>query len=342
MTSLSAAEQRGTVDVIVPIFNEEESLPTLWARLSGVATNNKRWEWRFIFVNDGSRDKSPQLLDSLAEANPCCTVIHFSRNFGHQMAVTAGLDHSQSDIACIIDGDLQDPPEVMVQMIEAIESGYNVAYGKRTQRAGESAFKLLTAKWFYRVLSVMTSVDIPIDTGDFRAMDRKVVQAVRSLRERHRFIRGMVAWVGFRSKAIHYARDARHLGMTKYPFRKMVRFAMDALYSFSDVPLRVAGYAGAFAATLGFLGIGYILLQAILFANYLPGVSAVLFAVLTLGGIQLLCIGVLGQYVGRLFDQSKARPLYIVADMRNPVGRHNDPTGALGLGQLPGGRIHPA
>jgi polyisoprenyl-phosphate glycosyltransferase len=324
MSEYPGTAHRGVVDVIIPLFNEQESLPVLWRRLESVAALCPRWQWRFIFVNDGSRDGSRTLLDALAEEHPHCTVIHFSRNFGHQMAVTAGLDQSNGDIACIIDADLQDPPEVMLEMIEAIEDGYNVAYGQRTQRVGESAFKLLTAKWFYRLLSLMTSVDIPVDTGDFRAMDRKVVHAVRSMRERHRFIRGMVAWVGFRSKAIHYARDARHLGVTKYPFRKMLRFAMDALYSFSDVPLRVAGYTGAIAATCGFLGISYILVQAMVFGNYLPGVSAVLFAVLALGGVQLLCIGVLGQYVGRLFDQSKARPLYLVADIRNPACAADD------------------
>lgn len=311
--------QRGIVDVIVPLFNEQETLPVLWQRLENVAARCPRWQWRFIFVDDGSRDGSPAMLDAMADEHPHCTVIHFSRNFGHQMAVTAGLDQSTGDIACIIDADLQDPPEVMLEMIEAIEDGYNVAYGQRTRRVGESTFKLLTAKYFYRLLSLMTSVEIPVDTGDFRAMDRKVVHAVRSMRERHRFIRGMVAWVGFRSKAILYARDARHLGVTKYPFRKMLRFATDALYSFSDVPLRMAGYAGAIAASFGILGIGYILAQSLVFGNYLPGISAVLFAVLALGGIQLLCIGVLGQYVGRLFDQSKARPLYLVAEIRNPA-----------------------
>ncbi len=322
--------QSGVVDVIVPLYNEEETLPVLWRRLADVAARCPRWQWRFIFVNDGSRDGSASLLDTLAEEHPHCTVIHFSRNFGHQMAVTAGLDQSSGDIACIIDADLQDPPEVLLEMIEAIESGYNVAYGQRTQRVGESAFKILTAKWFYRLLSLMTSVDIPVDTGDFRAMDRTVVHAVRSMRERHRFIRGMVAWVGFRSKAIHYAREARHLGETKYPFRKMLRFAMDALYSFSDVPLRVAGYAGAIAASCGFLGISYILVQAVVFSNYLPGVSSVLFAVLALGGVQLLCMGVLGQYLGRLFDQSKGRPLYIIAGIRNPVHTaDNSPPAAL-------------
>ncbi len=319
MSDMSQGERCRVVDVIVPVYNEQESVPTLWQRLASVAAGFPRWRWRFIFVNDGSRDGSAVMLDALAEAHANCTVIHFSRNFGHQMAVTAGLDQSTGDIACIIDADLQDPPEVLVEMIEAIENGYDVAYGQRTHRAGESAFKVLTASWFYRLLSVMTSVEIPVDAGDFRAMDRKVVDAVCSMRERHRFIRGMVAWVGFRSKAIPYARDARHLGVTKYPFRKMLRFAMDALYSFSDLPLRAAGYVGLIAAAGGFLGIFYILVQALVFRNYLPGVSSVLFAVLALGGVQLLSIGVLGQYVGRLFDQSKDRPLYIVAAIRNPA-----------------------
>jgi glycosyltransferase involved in cell wall biosynthesis len=331
--------QRRTVDVIIPLFNEQETLPVLWQRLRNVAARCPRWQWRFIFVNDGSRDGSRELLDAMAEQYPHCTVIHFSRNFGHQMAVTAGLDQSTGDVACIIDADLQDPPEVMLEMIEAIEDGYNVAYGQRTQRVGESAFKLLTAKWFYRLLSLMTSVEIPVDTGDFRAMDRKVVHAIRSMRERHRFIRGMVAWVGFRSKAILYARDARHSGVTKYPFRKMLRFAMDALYSFSDVPLRVAGYAGAIAASFGILGISYILVQALVFSNYLPGVSAVLFSVLALGGVQLLCIGVLGQYVGRLFDQSKSRPLYLVADIRNPTSAAEESSLAMLSGWGDGQRM---
>jgi len=310
---------RGFVDVIIPVYNEMESLPALWKRLSAVAAACPRWSWRYIFVNDGSHDESRRILDSLAEEHASCTVIHFSRNFGHQMAVTAGLDHSSGDIVCIIDADLQDPPEVMADMVRAIEEGFNVAYGQRIQRTGESAFKTLTATWFYRILAMMTSVEIPVDTGDFRAIDRNVADVLRVMRERHRFVRGMVAWVGFRSKAISYRRDARHAGVTKYPIRRMLRFATDALYSFSDVPLRVAGYVGAVAALSGFVGIVYIIVQGVVFRNYLPGVSAVLFAVLALGGVQLLCIGVLGQYVGRIFDQGKGRPLYVIAEVRNAI-----------------------
>lgn len=319
MSDVQRSNATLVVDVVVPIYNEQECIPALWQRLAHVAERCPQWIWRFIFVDDGSRDNSVALLDALAARHANCTVIHFSRNFGHQMAVTAGLDHSTGDVACILDADLQDPPEVLVEMIQAIESGYNVVYGQRTRREGESTFKLLTAKCFYRLLSAMTQVAIPIDTGDFRAMDRRVIDAVCSMRERHRFVRGMVAWVGFRSKAIPYARNARKQGVTKYPLTKMVRFAMDALYSFSDVPLRAAAYIGLLTAALGFLGIFYIVFQAVIFSNYLPGISSVLFAVLTLGGVQLLSIGVLGQYIGRLFDESKSRPLYIVADIRNPT-----------------------
>jgi len=296
-----------------------ESLPALWDRLNAVAAACPRWEWRYIFVNDGSCDESPRMLDLFAEKNDRCTVIHFSRNFGHQMAVTAGLDHSTGDIICIIDADLQDPPEIMVDMVLAIEEGFNVAYGQRVQRAGESAFKLLTARWFYRLLSRMTTVSIPVDTGDFRAIDRKVANTLRVMRERHRFIRGMVAWVGFRSKAIPYSRDARHAGVTKYPLRNMLRFATDALYSFSDFPLRMAAHVGLLAAFAGFSGILYIIAQWVLFDNYLPGVSTVLFSVLALGGIQLVCIGVLGHYIGRIFDQGKGRPLYVISAVNNAI-----------------------
>ena len=308
---------RHSVTVIVPIFNEDESLHAMWDRLVSVSRARSDLEWSFLFVNDGSRDRSRELLDELATANENCQVIHLSRNFGHQMAVTAGLDNAHSDIVCIIDADLQDPPEVLLEMIKEIEGGYNMVYGQRQSRVGESWFKLMTASAFYRLLASMTKVNIPVDTGDFRAMDRKVVESVRSMREYHRFLRGMVAWVGFKTKPVLYSREARFAGTTKYPFRKMFKFALDALYSFSDVPLRVAGYLGLITFGLGFLGMLYIVGELLFFGNYITGVSAVLFAVLLIGGVQLLCLGVIGQYLGRVFDQLKGRPLYLVDDSKN-------------------------
>ena len=270
-----------------------------------------------VAFNVESTESLSAALDQLAQTHGNVVVLHLSRNFGQQIAVTAGLDHATDDVVCVVDADLQDPPELLVDMIGEIEGGYDIVYGRRKRRRGESLVKRATAKAFYRVLSAMTRVDIPSDTGDFRAMRACVVEVLRSMRERHRFIRGMVAWTGFRSKALYYVRDPRYAGKTKYSMRKMIRFATDAIFSFSDVPLRLSKYLGFVAVLIGLAGITYVLVQRFVFDNYLPGVSATFFAVLFMGGVQLISLGTIGDYVGRVFEQSKQRPLYVVAVARN-------------------------
>ena len=309
--------QSTTVDLVVPVFNEEKCLPFFWQRVNSLALKHSKYSWNFIFINDGSTDGTTDFLEKLSKQNKRVSVIKFSRNFGHQAAITAGLDFSTSKNVCVIDADLQDPPELLIKMLSALNRGYNIAYGLRTHREGESVFKIVTAKLFYRILSIITEVEIPVDTGDFRVMDRKVVTALCSMREKHRFIRGMVAWSGFRSKAIPYEREARLVGITKYPFRKMLKFALDAIYSFSDWPLRVATMIGSLIGSFGFLGIFYILWEAFFNKNYLPGSSASLFAILAIGGVQLLCLGFIGQYIGRIFNECKKRPLYLVDSILN-------------------------
>ena len=305
------------VAIVIPVLNEEENIDVLFEHLESTREQRKDLSWTYIFVNDGSSDRTGELLDLLAARVSHCSVIHLSRNFGHQRAVTAGLDYADADIVGIIDADLQDPPEALLQMIREVEDGYDMVYGQRSSREGESWFKLATAKLFYRLLERLTNIHIPVDTGDFRVMNRKVLCAVRSMRETHRFIRGMVAWVGFKTKAHQYVRSARHAGESKYPFRKMLRFAIDAVFSFSEAPLKVVSIAGVATAFIGMLGIFYIVARKLFWGDYMTGVSTILFFVLLIGGIQLISLGVIGGYIGRIFEQTKRRPLYIVAATRN-------------------------
>lgn len=305
------------ISVVLPVYNEEEVLPTTFERLQQVAAKRPELEWEYIFVNDGSSDKSAQILNDFSQQYSYCKVIHFSRNFGHQPALTAGIDYATGDIVAVIDADLQDPPEVMLDMIKAIENGASVAYGQRTERLGESWFKVNSARFFYRLLAKITKVEIPLDTGDFRAMDRKAAKAISDMRENPRFLRGMFAWVGFKSVPIPYQRHSRAAGYTKFGIGRMFRFAFDALFSFSDVPLKLAVYAGIITFLVGGLGIAYILIQLYAFNNYIPGASGVMFVTLALGGVQLLTLGIIGQYISLIFEQTKRRPIYLVDNTRN-------------------------
>ncbi len=311
-----------SVTVVVPMRNEEANIGPLFSEFEKLRVARPDLAWKFLFINDGSTDHSAERLAELASREPACQVITLARNFGHQRASTAGLDHADGDIVCLIDADLQDPPAVLLEMIVEIEAGHNIVYGQRTQRVGESGFKRLTASGFYRLLTYLTDVDIPVDTGDFRAIDRKALDAVKSMREYHRFLRGMIAWVGYRTKAVKYVRAARHAGRTNYSVGKMMKFAFDAIFSFSAVPLKFAGYLGTMIAFAGLGGLVYILAKLIFFRDYLPGVSAVLFAVLFIGGVQLITLGIVGAYVGRIFEESKGRPLYIVDSFQN-FGPHD-------------------
>jgi glycosyltransferase involved in cell wall biosynthesis len=302
-----------TISIVAPVYNEEEVLPELYRRVRAVmeATGET---WELLLVNDGSRDRSAEIIAELHEADSRVAGVSFSRNFGFQIAVTAGLDHAQGDAVILTDADLQDPPEIYPQMIAKWREGYDVVYGIRSSREGETWFKLLTAKLFYRLIYRITSVDIPLDTGDFRLIDRRVVEAVRHMKERNRFLRGMIPWVGYRQTGIKYERVARFAGDSKFSsVRKMLPFAVDAVTSFSYFPLRIATYLGFIIAVISGLAILTVILLR-LFGPHTPllGQATTLVAVLFLGGVQLISLGIIGEYLGRIYDEVKGRPLYLV------------------------------
>jgi len=300
------------LSLVIPIFNEEETIPELDRRLAALLnTPSVGEDWEVVFVDDGSRDRSRELLLGLAERESRYRVLSFSRNFGHQMAITAGIDRSSGKAVVVMDADLQDPPEVIVQMLDSFRAGFDVVYAVRKKRHGETWFKRLSAATFYRFMRTMTGVDIPVDTGDFRLMSRAVVQVMSALRERHRFVRGLVAWVGFRQTAVYYDRDARFAGETKYPLRRMIRFALDAITSFSVLPLRMATWLGIMA---GFIAVGTGIWSVVerFRSGTVPGWTTIMMAVAFGSSAQLLMTGVLGEYVGRIYEEIKRRPLYIV------------------------------
>lgn len=266
----------------------------------------------FLFVDDGSRDATLKILSDAASRNRFIRVISFSRNFGHQIAVTAGIDAASGDAVALIDADLQDPPEVLAEMIKHWEDGFDVVYAVRESREGESAFKVATARWFYRLLNRLSETPVPLDTGDFRLMDRRVIDELKKMPERHRFVRGMVAWVGYRQMALPYHRKTRAAGTSKYPLRKMLRFATDGILSFSSKPLQISTSMGLLAAGLAMLGIIYAIVLRVMTSTWVEGWTALMIAVLFLGGVQLISLGIIGEYVGRIYEESKRRPLYIV------------------------------
>lgn len=305
------------ISVVIPVYNEEETLPFLFQRLENLEKSNPAYRWEFLFVNDGSRDGSEKVLRERAARFSHYVCLHFSKNFGHQMAVTAGLDHASGDAVGIIDADLQDPPEAFGEMARHWEDGYAIVYGKRRTRAGETFFKKKSAALFYRILSRLTNAQIPVDTGDFRLIDRKVVETLKHMRESHRFIRGLVAWTGYPSLAFEYDRAQRVAGETKYPLKKMIKFASDAILSFSNMPLRLASYIGWTTTGLGLLGIIALLFLKIFTDRAIPGFTTVLVSVIFFGGIQLAILGVIGEYLGLIFDETKRRPLYIIRHRDN-------------------------
>jgi dolichol-phosphate mannosyltransferase len=307
-----ATMRKPVYTIIAPIYNEKETLPELYRRVVEVLSSTAE-PWELVLVDDGSRDGSTEQILALAEKDIRVRPIIFSRNFGHQLAVTAGMDYSRGEAVVIIDSDLQDPPEVILKMIEKWKEGYEVVYAVREEREGETYFKRTTASLFYRLINKITSVPIPVDTGDFRLMDRKVVDVLNRMREHHRFIRGMSVWVGFRQTGVKYKRAARLAGETKYPLRKMVRFASDAITGFSYLPLQMATYMGFISAGISILAIPVV--AAIrLWGTQEPllGQATTLIVVLFLGGVQLISLGILGEYIGRLYEQAKDRPLYVV------------------------------
>ena len=304
---------RPTFSVVVPIWNEEQVIPELYKRVVDVMDRQEE-SWELICVNDGSRDGSLKLLLALREQDPRVKVVDFSRNFGHQVAITAGADFAEGDAVIVMDADLQDPPSVIEEMIARWREGYEVAYAVRTSRVGETRFKLWTASLFYRLLASITDdIDIPLDAGDFRLMDRRVVLAMRQLREKHRFMRGLSSWVGFKQIAVEYERQERFAGETKYPLRKMLRLANNAITSFSYLPLQLATYFGFGLAIISLLGIFLTIALRMSGSHFFEGQATTLVSVLFLGGIQLIFLGIIGEYLGRIYDEVKNRPLYIVS-----------------------------
>ncbi len=302
-----------TYSIIAPIYNEIDNLPELYRRVKQVMDSAGE-PWELILVDDGSTDGSTDRIREIAKTDKAVRPIIFARNFGHQLAITAGWDYARGDAVVIIDADLQDPPETILELAKKWREGYEVVYAVRGERAGESWFKLWTASLFYRIIYRITDVKIPVDTGDFRLMDRKVVDVLKQMKERHRFPRGMSAWVGFKQIGVTYKRAARTAGVTKYPFNKMVRLALNAITSFSYFPLQVATYFGFVSAGLAILAIPIVIYMRILGSGAFFGQATTLIAVLFLGGVQLISLGILGEYLGRLYDEAKGRPLYIVRE----------------------------
>lgn len=308
--------EKPLLSVVVPIYFEEETINEFYSRIKSVLVSlEPGLRHELIFVNDGSTDRSPAMLKELSEMDSSVRVINFSRNFGHQIAITAGIDNAAGDAVVVIDGDLQDPPEVIRGMVEKWWEGYKVVYGVRSVRKGESAFKLLTARLFYRLISKMSDVKLPLDSGDFRLMDRQVVDALGSIREENRYIRGLISWIGFSQYGLEYERDSRYAGETKFNLKKMLKFALDGITSFSDRPLRLSSKLGSLTTMLSFIFMVYIIISKMVNPeSTIPGWTSLLVVVLFLGGIQLVSIGVLGEYIGRIYRETKRRPLYVVAE----------------------------
>ena len=310
---IRAAAPTTLVSIVIPCYNEEEGIRETHRRVSNVMSALEDFRYEIVYVDDGSRDGTMEVLRELA-ADPAVRVVALARNFGHQFAVTAGLASASGDAVVIMDADLQDPPEVVVDMLARWREGYDVVYGVRTDREGETWFKLWTARVFYRLLRRLSETDMPVDSGDFRLLDRRVVDTVVAMPERDRFLRGMVSWVGFRQIGVPYRRAPRHAGTTKYPVAKMLRFALDGIFSFSVKPLRISTHLGFLVAGVALVAIVYALGMRIFTDRWVTGWTALMIAVLFLGGVQLISVGIIGEYVGRVYGETKGRPLYLVRE----------------------------
>ncbi|GAB2795264.1 dolichol-phosphate mannosyltransferase [Hymenobacter luteus] len=314
------------LSVVIPIYNEEANIHALYHRLRGVLAP-MQVAYELIFINDGSRDRSLELIRELAAHDPQVRYADFSRNFGHQIAVTAGLDVSGGEAVVIIDADLQDPPELIPALYAKLQEGYEVVYAKRRTRQGESAAKLLTAKLFYRLLASITHISIPVDTGDFRIVSRKVVAALRQMPEQNKFIRGQISWIGYRQTYLEYDRAERAGGATGYTYSKMIRLALDGITGFSDAPLKAATLSGFLVSGVAFLVMLYTLYARFISGDYQPGWASLMISILFLGGVQLIAVGIIGEYIARLSANVRQRPLYIISDT-NVGGVHPPPHAA--------------
>lgn len=304
------------ISIVIPVYYEEEVVRACYDALLEVIKKNA-WQYELIFVNDGSKDRTLTLLKEIASQDEQVKIIDFSRNFGHQIAITAGIFHSQGDATVIIDADLQDPPCVIEELVGKWQEGYDVVYAKRRKRKGEKVFKLVTAKCFYRFLHFMSDVEIPMDTGDFRLMDRKVVEAFKKMPERNRFVRGMVSWIGFDQTFIEYDREERLAGKTKYPLKKMLHFASDGIISFSTKPLKIVRSLGGLTILIAIILLIYSLVSKYILNSAITGWTSLMVAITFFSGVQLFSIGLLGEYIGRIYDESKGRPLYFINEKIN-------------------------
>lgn len=303
--------ERTILSIVVPVFNEAEGIDAFYHRLRKVVDSLTPISCEIVFVDDGSSDDSYQRLVKFAHSDNDVRIIKFSRNFGHQIAITAGIDLAKGDAVVVIDADLQDPPEIIKKFVDKWEKGYDVVYGVREKREGESRMKLLTAAAFYRLLKRIIGLDIPVDVGDFRLMSRRVVEQLKTLREKDRFVRGLVSWVGFKQIGIEYSRDKRYAGETKYPYRKMIKFALDGITSFSDAPLKLVTWLGYFTSFVALLYLCSVFVQKAV-GYTVQGWATIMVAVLFMGGVQLIGLGIIGEYIGRIFNETKQRPLYVI------------------------------
>jgi len=304
------------ISVVVPMYYEELVAGECYNKLTEVLYN-KAFDYELIFVNDGSKDKTEEILSEIAENDSKVKVINFSRNFGHQTAVTAGIFNATGDAIVIIDADMQDPPPVILEMVEYWKKGYEVVYGKRKNRKGETRFKLLTAKYFYKFLNYMSDTEIPKDTGDFRLIDRKVAEVYKNMPERNRFVRGMMSWIGFKQIAVEYERNGRFAGETKYPIKKMIKFATDGIISFSTKPLKFVSWLGFFSVLMSIGVFIYGIISKILINNTISGWTSIITLIALFGGLQLISLGIIGEYIARIYDECKNRPLYVIKNTKN-------------------------
>ena len=306
-----------TISILIPTYNEEPVLEHLFTRLANLANDTKDYNFEFLFINDGSKDKTLDIIKSYADMDPRVSYINLSRNFGKEIGMIAGLDHVTGDATVIIDADLQDPPELIPKMIALWEEGYDDVYAKRRSREGETKLKKLTSKMYYKTLQSVTHVPIQEDTGDFRLLDRRVVEALKEFRESQRNTKAMFSWVGFHKKEILYDRDPRAAGETKWNYIKLIELAIDGITSFTTAPLRIATYAGLLVSLFAFLYLVVIVIRTIFFGTDLAGYPSTMTVILFLGGVQLLSIGIIGEYVGRIFNETKQRPLYLIEEYHN-------------------------